>query len=98
MSIKTAVVCGGSSVEHEVSVITAMQAAAALDRNKYTPGYHFHGHVHMNYGTGNQRVITYNGTTIVNAYERYVISIPDRPVPEKKKNRLIWISEPPRYD
>ena len=52
----------------------------------------------MNYGTGNQRVITYNGTTIVNAYERYVISIPDRPVPEKKKNRLIWISEPPRYD
>ena len=66
--------------------------------NKYTPGYHFHGHVHMNYGTGNQRVITYNGTTIVNAYERYVISIPDRPVPEKKKNKLIWISEPPRYD
>ena len=37
MSIKVAVVCGGSSVEHEVSVITAMQAAAALDRNKYTP-------------------------------------------------------------
>ena len=37
MSIKTAVVCGGSSVEHEVSVITAMQAAAALDRSKYTP-------------------------------------------------------------
>ena len=66
--------------------------------NKYTPGYHFHGHVHMNYGTGNQRVITYNSTTIVNAYERYVISIPDRPVPEKKKNKLIWISEPPRYD
>ena len=37
MSIKVAVVCGGSSVEHEVSVITAMQAAAALDRSKYTP-------------------------------------------------------------
>ncbi|MEA4920509.1 MAG: D-alanine--D-alanine ligase family protein [Clostridiaceae bacterium] len=37
MSIKVAVICGGSSVEHEVSVITAMQAAAALDRRKYTP-------------------------------------------------------------
>lgn len=37
MSIKVAVVCGGSSVEHEVSVITAMQAAAALDPAKYTP-------------------------------------------------------------
>lgn len=37
MSIKIAVVCGGSSVEHEVSVITAMQAAAALDRAKYQP-------------------------------------------------------------
>ncbi len=37
MSIRIAVVCGGSSVEHEVSVITAMQAAAALDRAKYAP-------------------------------------------------------------
>ncbi len=35
--INVAVICGGASVEHEVSVITAMQAAAALDRSKYNP-------------------------------------------------------------
>lgn len=35
--IKVAVIFGGSSVEHEVSIITAMQAAAALDRTKYDP-------------------------------------------------------------
>ncbi len=38
--------------------------------DKYNPKYHLHGHVHLNYG-GNQRVITYNNTTIINAYEKY---------------------------
>ena len=65
--------------------------------DKYQPLYHLHGHVHLNYGTGNQRVIVHNGTTIINAYERYTLNIPDREVPEKKKNRLIWISDPPKY-
>ena len=37
MAIKVAVICGGSSVEHEVSVITALQAAQALDKSKYRP-------------------------------------------------------------
>ena len=37
MAIKVAVICGGSSVEHEVSVITALQAARALDKSKYRP-------------------------------------------------------------
>jgi D-alanine-D-alanine ligase len=35
--MKTAVFFGGRSVEHEVSVITGMQAVAALDRGKYEP-------------------------------------------------------------
>lgn len=37
MKIRVGVFFGGQSVEHEVSVITAMQAAAALDRTKYEP-------------------------------------------------------------
>ncbi|MDR0293211.1 MAG: D-alanine--D-alanine ligase, partial [Oscillospiraceae bacterium] len=35
MKMQVAVFFGGRSVEHEVSVITGMQAAAALDRDKY---------------------------------------------------------------
>ena len=31
------VVLGGVAPEHEVSVISALQAAAALDRDRYTP-------------------------------------------------------------
>ncbi|MDR0670898.1 MAG: D-alanine--D-alanine ligase [Oscillospiraceae bacterium] len=37
MKIQVGVFFGGRSVEHEVSIISAMQACAALDREKYTP-------------------------------------------------------------
>jgi len=35
MKIKLAVFFGGKSVEHEVSIITALQAAKSLDTDKY---------------------------------------------------------------
>ena len=35
MKLKLAVLFGGKSVEHEISVITALQAVAALDTDKY---------------------------------------------------------------
>ena len=35
MKIRVGVFFGGKSVEHEVSVISAMQAIAALDQEKY---------------------------------------------------------------
>ena len=37
MKIAVGVFFGGCSVEHEVSVISGLQAFAALDRNKYEP-------------------------------------------------------------
>ena len=37
MRTKVAVIFGGKSVEHEVSVISGIQAFCALDRNKYDP-------------------------------------------------------------
>ena len=37
MKKKVGIVIGGVSVEHEVSVITGLQAAAALDRSQYDP-------------------------------------------------------------
>ncbi len=65
--------------------------------DKYRPSYHVHGHVHMTYGQGIPRLQTYNETTIINAYERYILELPDREVPEKDKNKLIWMNNPPEY-
>jgi Icc-related predicted phosphoesterase len=40
---------------------------------KFTPRYFIHGHVHMNYQRNVKRTRSYQSTTIVNAYERYII-------------------------
>ena len=44
-----------------------------LDR--YHPKYFIHGHVHATYSTNMERVHHYGDTTIINAYERYVLEI-----------------------
>jgi Icc-related predicted phosphoesterase len=44
--------------------------------DKYKPKYWLHGHVHMNYNLENVREREYNGTKVINAYERYVLDIP----------------------
>ncbi|WP_461204300.1 metallophosphoesterase family protein [Clostridium sp. DL1XJH146] len=38
----------------------------------YEPKYHFHGHQHLNYAM-QDRIIKYNNTTIVNAYNYYIL-------------------------
>lgn len=43
--------------------------------DKYHPKYLCHGHVHINYGHDVPRLREYHGTTIINAYERYMIEI-----------------------
>lgn len=43
--------------------------------DKYHPKYMVHGHVHMNYGVGIPRLRRYGETTIINAYERYILEI-----------------------
>ena len=40
--------------------------------DKYHPRYLIHGHVHLSYGHEIPREMDYNGTKIINAYERYV--------------------------
>ena len=60
--------------------------------DKYHPQYLVHGHVHMNYGQKVAREIDYNGTKIVNAFERYVFEIPDREFPLKKYGQVIYKS------
>lgn len=44
--------------------------------DKYQPKYLVHGHVHMNYGAQKPRVLQRGNTTIINAYERYILEIP----------------------
>ena len=42
-----------------------------LDR--YKPQYLLHGHVHLNYNYASKRQRTYGETTIINAYERFIL-------------------------
>ena len=58
--------------------------------DKYHPRYLVHGHVHMTYGQKAIREIEYNGTTVVNAYERYIIEIPDRPHSLRDHGQVIY--------
>ncbi len=43
--------------------------------DRYHPQYMVHGHMHLNYGANIPRTTCYGGTTIVNAYERYEITL-----------------------
>ena len=58
--------------------------------DKYHPKFHIHGHVHMNYGKHVEREIDYNGTCVVNAYERHTIEIPDREYSLKDHGQVIY--------
>lgn len=46
--------------------------------DKYKPKYLVHGHVHLNYGVDIPRRLERGETTIINAYERYILEMPDR--------------------
>ncbi len=41
----------------------------------YKPKYHVHGHVHMNYGSDIPRVTQRDGTTVINAWDKYILEI-----------------------
>jgi len=58
--------------------------------DQYKPKYLIHGHVHMSYGHSIPREIRYKDTTIINAYERYVVEIPEGNFPEKHRGTVIW--------
>lgn len=58
--------------------------------DRYHPQYLIHGHVHLSYGQEVPRVLEYNGTRIINAYERYTLEIPDREVPMKQFGQVIY--------
>ena len=45
--------------------------------DKYHPKYFIHGHNHKNYSSGYKMKDHYNDTIVINAYETYVLEIPD---------------------
>lgn len=45
--------------------------------DKYRPRYLIHGHVHMNYARERPRILQRGETTIINAYERFVLEVPE---------------------
>ncbi len=53
--------------------------------DKYEPSYHIHGHVHLNYTPGAIRTRNYKNTTIINAYEKYILDFEPRSSSEKGK-------------
>lgn len=57
---------------------------------KYHPALFLHGHVHLNYGTGLPREHLYGDTRVINVSDRFVLDLPDREVPAKERDRLIW--------
>lgn len=58
--------------------------------DKYHPRYLVHGHVHMSYDHKIPREMDYNGTKIINAYERYTIEIPDGQVKVRDLNQVLY--------
>nr|WP_325212587.1 metallophosphoesterase [uncultured Oscillibacter sp.] len=50
--------------------------------DKYRPRYLIHGHVHVNYGFQIPRVLRRGETTVINAYERYILDLDNPPAAE----------------
>ncbi len=46
---------------------------------RYRPKFFVHGHVHANYGTEFKRISQVEGTTVVNAYDYYILDYPENP-------------------
>ena len=68
--------------------------------DRYHPRYLVHGHVHMSYGHTIPREIDYNGTKIINAYERYTLELPEQDVKTKELGQVIYKTryrEPDEY-
>ena len=66
--------------------------------DKYSPAFLVHGHVHISYGHDIPRELDYNGSKIVNAFERYTIEIPDRPHDLRKHGQVIYKTRPKKED
>ena len=62
--------------------------------DRYHPAYLLHGHVHLNYGVNICRLGQYEGTTVINCCQRYVLEIPPAAKMVKKVGKLRkWLTK-----
>ena len=66
--------------------------------DKYKPQYLIHGHMHLNYGQDKTRIRQYGETTVVNATERYELTVEDRPFAVKNMGQILWKNGAPKED
>ena len=66
--------------------------------DKYKPKFLVHGHVHMSYGHHIPREIDYNGTKVINAYERHTIEIPEGNYKLRDWNQVVYKTRIPREE
>ena len=66
--------------------------------DRYRPAVLVHGHVHTSYGHDVPREIQCNGTRVINACERYVFEIPDRPYDLKDHGQVLYKTRQKRED
>lgn len=64
--------------------------------DKYRPAYLLHGHTHMCYSFGTERIRHYGATTIINTCERFVLEVPSPEIPDTQLGKLIWRSSEKR--
>ena len=53
--------------------------------DRWRPAYFLHGHVHMNYDPNVPRIMEYADTRIVNAFERFILDIPEPAAPSARE-------------
>lgn len=63
---------------------------------KYQPSYMLHGHVHLRYGQDKERIHKLGRTTVINATERYVLEVPDKPCKTKHLGQIRWLNGKPK--
>ncbi len=66
--------------------------------DQYHPPILVHGHVHMSYGHDIPREIEYEGTRVINAYERYAFEMEAGACNPKHYGQVIYKTRPPRMD
>lgn len=60
---------------------------------RYHPQYLLHGHVHLRYGSDQQRERQYADTAVINVSERYTLEVPEGTFPEKHRGQLRWVTK-----
>jgi hypothetical protein len=54
--------------------------------------------MHLNYGQDKTRIRQYGETTVINATERYELTVEDRPFAVKNMGQILWKNGAPKED